>query len=92
MKTNDKNKIYWHLNWILVAVVFVVLTIVFLCRYFGVGHPVEATWTEEVFKYLFMWPAISVGAGTVLWVPFKALAAKIAKDRGGEVESAEEDK
>ena len=86
MKTNDKNKIYWHLNWILTAAVFVVLTIVFLCRYFEVGYPVEANWTEEVLKYLFMWPAISVVAGVVLWVPFRALAAKIAKDRGGEGE------
>lgn len=82
MKTNDKKKIYWHLNWVLAAVVFVILTIVFLYRYFGVGYPVEANWTEEVLKYLFMWPIISVIAGTVLWVPFKAIAAKIAKNRG----------
>lgn len=82
MKTNDKKKIYWHLNWILAAVVFVILTIVFLCRYFGVGYPVEANWTEEVFKYLLMWPILSVIAGTILWVPFKALSSKIAKNRG----------
>lgn len=82
MKTTDKKKIYWHLNWIMVAVVFVILAIVFLCRYFGVGYPVEANWTEEIFKYLLMWPVISVIAGTILWVPFKALSSKIAKDRG----------
>lgn len=82
MKTNDKKKIYWHLNWIMAAVVFVVLAIVFLCRYFGTGHPVEANWTEEVLKYLFMWPVISVIIGTILWVPFKALSSKIAKNRG----------
>ena len=82
MKTNDKKKIYWHLNWIMAAVVFVVLAIVFLCRYFGTGYPVEASWTEEVLKYLFMWPVISVVVGTILWVPFKALSSKIAKNRG----------
>lgn len=82
MKTTDKKKIYWHLNWILVAVVFVILTIVFLCRYFGVGYPVEANWGEEIAKYFAMWPAISVVVGTVLYVPFKALSAKIAKNRG----------
>lgn len=82
MKTNDKKKIYWHLNWIMVAVVFAVLAIVLACRYFNVGYPVEATWTEEVFKYLFMWPIISVILGVVCWVPFKALAGHIAKKRG----------
>ena len=82
MKTTDKKKIYWHLNWIMVAVVFVILAIVFLCRYFGVGYPVEANWTEEVFKYLLMWPVISVIVGTILWVPFKALSSKIARNRG----------
>ena len=92
MKTTDKKKIYWHLNWIMVAVVFVVLAIVFLCRYFGNGHPVEANWGEEVAKYLFMWPIISAIVGTILWSPFKMLSAKIAKDRGGEVESAGGDK
>lgn len=92
MKTNDKNKIYWHLNWILVTVVFAILAIVFLCRYFNVGYPVEESWTLEIFKYLVMWAALSVVAGTILWVPFKALAAKIAKDRSGEVESTEENK
>ena len=86
MKTNDKKKIYWHLNWILVAVVFVILTIVFLCRYFGVGYPVEANWGEEIGKYLIMWAALSVIAGTILYVPFRMLSAKIAKDRGGDEE------
>jgi heme/copper-type cytochrome/quinol oxidase subunit 2 len=88
MKTNDKKKIYWHLNWIMVAVVFAVLAVVFLCRYFGVGYPVEASWGEEIAKYLAMWPALSVIVGTILYVPFRALSSKIAKERGGEVESA----
>ena len=82
MKTNDKKKIYWHLNLIMAAVVFAILAIVFLYRYFGVGHPVEATWGEEIAKYLLMWPIISVVIGVIFWSPFKALSSKIAKDRG----------
>ena len=86
MKTTDKKKIYWNLNWIMVAVVFAVLAIGFLCRYFGAGYPVEANWTEEVLKYLIMWPVLSVIIGVVLWAPFKAFAAKIAKNRGAKEE------
>ena len=82
MKTTDKKKIYWNLNWILVAVVFAVLAIVFLCRLIGVGYPVEDTWAEEVLKYLFMWPILSVIVGTICYVPFKALSSKIARKRG----------
>lgn len=92
MKTNDKKKIYWHLNWITTAVVFIILAIVFMCRYFGVGTPVEETWTQEVFKYLVMWPVISAIVCTIFYSPFKMLSAKIAKDRGGEVESEAGDK
>ena len=88
MKTNNKKKIYWQFNWIMAAVVVVVLAIVFLCRYFGVGTPVEKTWTQEVLKYLVMLTIISVIVGTILYVPFQALSSKIAKERGGETESA----
>lgn len=82
MKTNDKIKIYWHLNWILAAVVFVVLTVVFLYRYFSVGYPVEANWGEEIGKYLVMWAILSVITGVICYVPFRMLSAKIAKNRG----------
>ena len=80
--TNDINKIYWNLNWILCAIVFVILAIVFAHRYFAVGYPVEANWTEEIFKYLLMWPVLTVTCWTVAWVPFKALSSYIAKKRG----------
>jgi len=77
-----KNKIYWKLNWALAAVIFVVLAIVFTHRYLVVGYPVEATWTEEIFKYLLMWPILTVVCWTIAWAPFKALSSYIAKKRG----------
>lgn len=80
--TNDKKKIYWHLNWILAAVVALILGAVFAYRYFAVGYPVEANWGEEIGKYFFMWPVLSVICGTIAWVPFKALSSYIAKKRG----------
>ena len=85
--TNDKNKIYWNLNWILCAIIFVILAAVFAYRYFAVGVPVEANWTEEIFKYLLMWPILTAICWTIAWVPFKALSSYIAKKRGANDES-----
>jgi len=88
-----KQKIYWHLNWILAAVVAVILAAVFIYRYFTIGTPVEATWGEEIGKYLFMWPVLSVICWTIAWVPFKALSSYIAKKRGySDVETEAGDK
>lgn len=84
--TNDKNKIYWNLNWILCAIVFIILAVVFIYRYFKIGVPVEANWTEEVFKYILMWPTITVICWGIAWVPFKMLSSYIAKKRGGAIE------
>lgn len=80
--TTDKKKIYWNLNWILCAIIFVILAAVFAYRYFKVGYPVEANWTEEVFKYIAMWPILTTICWTIAWVPFKALSSYIAKKRG----------
>lgn len=77
-----KFKIYWKLNWILCAIVFVVLAIVFAHRYFAIGYPVEETWTQEIFKYLFMWVPITVIGWVIAWVPFKALSSYLAKKNG----------
>lgn len=77
-----KFKIYWKLNWILCAIVFVVLAVVLAHRYFVVGVPVEANWTEEIFKYLFMWIPITVICWTIAYVPFRLLSSHIAKKRG----------
>ena len=81
-----RNKIYWRLNWILAAVIFVILAIVFAHRYLVVGYPVEATWTEEILKYVFMWPVLSVITGVVCWVPFRALSDYLAKKQGEDEE------
>ena len=80
--TTNKKKIYWNLNWILCAIIFVILAAVFTYRYFAVGVPVEANWTEEIFKYLLMWPILTAICWTIAWVPFKALSSYIAKKRG----------
>lgn len=80
--TNNKKKLYWMFNWILCAIVFIVLACVLCYRYYVVGHPVEATWAEEVGKYVVMWVILTVGCWTVAWVPFKALSSYIAKKRG----------
>ena len=80
--TNDKKKIYWMLNWILCAIIFIILAIILYYRYFKVGTPVEDTWLEEVTKYLFMWPALTAVCWVVFWVPFKALSSYIAKKNG----------
>lgn len=80
--TTNKKKIYWNLNWILCAIVFVILAAVFAYRYYSVGYPVEANWTEEVFKYLVMWPVLTVICWTIAYVPFRALSSYIAKKRG----------
>lgn len=82
-----KFKIYWRLNWILCAIVFVVLAVVFCVRYFTVGTPVEANWTEEVFKYLFMWIPITVVCWSVAYVPFRALSSYLAKKQGADENS-----
>lgn len=84
--TTDKNKIYWNLNWILCTIVFVILAIVFAYRYFKIGVPVEESWTGEIFKYLFMWPVITVICWVIAWAPFKMLSSYIAKKRGGAIE------
>ena len=80
--TNNKKKIYWMLNWILCAIIFVILATVFYYRYFRVGTPVEDTWLEEVTKYLLMWPVLTAVCWTIAWVPFKALSSYIAKKNG----------
>ena len=77
-----KFKIHWKLNWILCAIVFIILAIVFFVRYFTVGVPVEANWTEEIFKYLFMWIPITVICWTIAYVPFKLLSSYLAKKKG----------
>ena len=90
--TTNKKKIYWNLNLILCAIVFVILAIVFAYRYFAVGVPVEANWTEEIFKYLFMWPILTVICGTIAYVPFRALSSYIAKKNGADDETLGGDK
>lgn len=77
-----KFKIYWKLNWIVCAIVFVILAIIFCIRYFNVGVPVEDNWTQEVFKYLFMWIPITVICWTILYAPFKAFSSYLAKKKG----------
>ena len=77
-----KFKIYWKLNWILCAIVFVILAAIFAYRYFTVGVPVEANWTEEIFKYLFMWIPITVICWVIAYVPFKAWSSHLAKKKG----------
>lgn len=86
--TTNKRKIHWHLNWILCAIIFVVLAIVFCYRYFKVGYPVEANWTEEVFKYLFMWPILTAICWTIAYVPFRMYSGYLSKKRGGNPESS----
>ena len=82
-----KFKIYWKLNWILCAIVFVILAIVLCVRYFKVGVPVEANWTEEIFKYLFMWVPITVVCWAIAYVPFRALSSYLAKKQGADENS-----
>ena len=77
-----KFKIHWKLNWIVCAIVFVVLAIIFCIRYFNIGVPVEANWTEEIFKYLFMWIPITVICWTIAYVPFRAWSSHLAKKKG----------
>ena len=76
---DKKRKIYWWLNLALAGVVFIVLLALFLYRYFAVGTPVEATWGEEIGKYLIMWPALWGVCAVICYVPFKALSAYITK-------------
>jgi hypothetical protein len=90
--TNNKKKLYWMFNWILCAIVFVILAAVFAYRYYSVGYPVEETWTQEVFKYLFMWPILTVICWTIAYVPFRALSSYIAKKNGADDETAGGDK
>lgn len=86
-----KFKIHWRLNWILCAIVFVILAAVFAYRYFAVGVPVEANWTEEIFKYLFMWIPITVICWTIAYVPFRAWSSHLAKKQGADDETANGD-
>ena len=81
--TTDKKKIYWNLNWILCAVVFVILAAICAYRYFSGYAPIEANWFEEVMKYLAMWIPLTVIAWTIAYVPFKAYSSYLAKKRGG---------
>lgn len=90
--TTNKKKIYWNLNLILCAIVFIILAAVFAYRYFAVGVPVEANWTEEFFKYLLMWAVLTVICWTIAYVPFRALSSYIAKKNGGDNETAGGDK
>ena len=90
--TTNKKKIYWNLNWILCAIVFVILAAVFAYRYYSVGYPVEETWTQEIFKYLFMWPILTVICWTIAYVPFRALSSYIAKKNGADDETLGGDK
>lgn len=82
-----KFKIHWKLNWILCAIVFVILAAVFAYRYFAVGVPVEDNWTQEVFKYLFMWIPITVICWTIAYAPFRALSSYLAKKKGANDET-----
>lgn len=90
--TNNKKKLYWMFNWILCAIVFVILAAVFAHRYFAIGYPVEETWTQEIFKYLFMWPILTVICWTIAYVPFRALSSYIAKKNGADDETVGGDK
>lgn len=83
-----KFKIHWKLNWIVCAIVFVILAAVFCYRYFTIGTPVEPTWFEEVTKYLFMWIPLTVICWTICYGPFTLLSAYLAKKKG---ESDDED-
>lgn len=85
--TNNKKKLYWMFNWILCAIVFVILAAVFAYRYYSVGYPVEENWTQEIFKYLFMWPILTVICWTIAYVPFRALSSYIAKKNGANDET-----
>lgn len=86
-----KFKIHWKLNWILCAIVFVILAAVFAYRYFTVGVPVEDNWTQEVFKYLFMWIPITVICWTIAYAPFRALSSYLAKKKGVNDETSGDD-
>ena len=77
-----KFKIHWQLNWIVCAIVFVVLAAVFAYRYFVVGTPVEDNWTQEIFMYLFMWVPITVICWAVAYAPLNALSSYLAKKKG----------
>lgn len=77
-----KFKIHWKLNWILSAIVFVILAIVFCHRYFVVGYPVEDNWTQEFFKYLVSWPPLTAICWTIAYVPFQLLSMYLAKKKG----------
>lgn len=85
--TNDRNKIYWHINFIIAAIILLVLTIIFCYRYFVVKFPVNDNWTEEICMYLFMWLPICVVVCGACYAPIRALADKIAKNRGAKDES-----
>lgn len=90
--TNNKKKLYWMFNWILCAIVFVILAAVFAYRYYSVGYPVEETWTQEIFKYLFMWPILTAICWTIAYVPFRSLSSYIAKKNGADDETLGGDK
>jgi prolipoprotein diacylglyceryltransferase len=83
-----KFKIHWKLNWIVCAIVFVILAIILAYRYFTVGVPVEANWTEEIFKYLFMWIPITVIGWVICYAPFRALSSYLAKKKGANDETS----
>jgi uncharacterized membrane protein YoaK (UPF0700 family) len=80
-----KFKIHWRLNWIVCAIVFVVLAAVFCYRYFTVGVPVEDNWFQEVTKYLFMLIPLTVICWTICYGPFLMLSAYLAKKKEGKI-------
>jgi uncharacterized membrane protein len=81
MKTTDEKKIYKHLNWIAIAVVAIVLIIAFCYGYFVRGYPIERTWGIEVGKFAVIWIILSAFVIAAGWIPFQALAEKIANKR-----------
>jgi len=79
-----QKKFFWKLNAIISAIVFIVLAIVFCYRYYAVGYPVEANWTEEILKYVVMWPALSIVCWGTFYVPVRAYSSYLAKKHGEE--------
>lgn len=79
-----QKKFFWKLNAIVSAIIFVILAVVFAYRYYSVGYPVEANWTEEIFKYVVMWPAITIVCWGVFYVPIRAYSSYLAKKHGEE--------
>ena len=76
-----KFKIHWYLNFVVAAIVFIILAIVYCYRYFKIGYPVEDNWTQEFFKYLISWPPLTAICWTICYGPFVMFSAYLAKKK-----------